>query len=102
MEAMSDTTGVLDQSFNTMNNTTSAQFDQAMTRMKNALIGFGDMLKPIMTVVMNAISSVVEWIGNLDNGWKGVIIVVGAVVAAMGPILTIMGGAILIGGALTS
>lgn len=102
MEAMSDTTGVLDQAFNTMNNTTAAQFDQAMTRMKNALIGFGDMLKPIMTGIMNAISGVVEWIGNLDNGWKGVIITVGAVVAAMGPILTIMGGAILIGGALTS
>ena len=51
----------------------------------------GQQLLPIITQVVEGIRSAVEWFGNLDEGQQRTIMIVAAVVAAIGPLLLIFG-----------
>ena len=50
---------------------------------------FGVILLPSLQKVANALKSVAEWIQNLSPEWKETIVNVGAVVAAIGPLLVV-------------
>lgn len=56
----------------------------------------GETLAPIMDKVTAAIQKVVDWFSNLDDGTKELIVTIGLIVAAVGPLL-VVGGKIMQG-----
>lgn len=56
----------------------------------------GETLAPIMDKITAAIQKVVDWFSNLDDGTKELIVTIGLIVAAVGPLL-VVGGKIMSG-----
>lgn len=72
----------------------------AWQNMKVGLSEFGEVigttLAPIMEKITGVIQSVVEWFSNLDDGTKELIVTIGLIAAAIGPLL-IVGGKVMTG-----
>lgn len=64
---------------------------EAMSNLRQAVADLGNTLTPIMTSIANAVTNVVNWFNNLSETGQRVIIAMGGVVAAIGPILIIGG-----------
>lgn len=66
-----------------------------LTILKSAIEGFaisiGDALVPTIKNIVAKIQSFVDWLNNLDEGTRQVIVKVGLFVAALGPFLVILG-----------
>ena len=66
-----------------------------LTILKSAVEGFaisiGDALMPMIKNIVAKIQSFVDWLNNLDEGTRQVIVKVGLFVAALGPFLLILG-----------
>lgn len=74
---------------------TSDSFANQMRRLwggiKDASAEMGNHLLPMATQVVNVLGKAVTWFGNLDGGMQKTILIIGAVVAAIGPVLMVMG-----------
>lgn len=91
---LDDATGNLSQTYEA----TLDPWDQAKVAMNNLKLACSDFGGTLLEKVTPAIDKVVEivekvtaWFQNLDDKWKNIIITVGAVVAAIGPALLILG-----------
>lgn len=66
-----------------------------LTILKSAVEGFaisiGETLMPMVKHIVAKIQSFVDWLNNLDEGTRRIIVKIGLVVAALGPILVILG-----------
>ena len=66
-----------------------------LTILKSAVEGFaisiGETLMPMVKNIVSKIQSFVDWLNNLDEGTRQVIVKVGLFVAALGPFLVILG-----------
>ena len=66
-----------------------------LTILKSAVEGFaisiGETLMPMVKNIVSKIQSFVDWLNNLDEGARRVIVKVGLFVAALGPFLVILG-----------
>ncbi|MFQ9432012.1 MAG: phage tail tape measure protein [Ruminococcus bicirculans (ex Wegman et al. 2014)] len=66
-----------------------------LTILKSAVEGFaisiGDALMPMIKNIVAKIQSFVDWLNNLDEGTRQVIVKVGLFIAALGPFLVILG-----------
>ena len=66
-----------------------------LTILKSAVEGFaisiGDALMPMIKNIVAKIQSFVDWLNNLDEGKRQVIVKIGLFVAALGPFLVILG-----------
>ena len=66
-----------------------------LTILKSAVEGFaisiGDALMPMIKNIVTKIQSFVDWLNNLDEGTRQVIVKIGLFVAALGPALVILG-----------
>ena len=66
-----------------------------LTILKSAVEGFaisiGDALMPMIKNIVAKIQSFVDWLNNLDEGTRQVIVKIGLFVAALGPFLVILG-----------
>lgn len=66
-----------------------------LTLLKSALeglaISFGEALMPVVKNVVGALQKLVDWLNSMDTKTRSVIIVIAAVVAAIGPVLIIVG-----------
>ncbi len=92
---MTDTTGTLNKAFEVAAQTTEFKMGQAIAEFKTAMIAIG---KDIIPVVLPIIQKLAEFIGKavkafsgLSGPMKTVIVVVGLMVAALGPLLMIAG-----------
>jgi len=54
-------------------------------------ISFGNLLIPVLNKVMGVIEPLIKWLNSLDDRTKTIILVVAGVVAALGPLLVILG-----------
>lgn len=67
----------------------------AYTTLTSALEGlaieFGEVLAPAIMKIAGALTKVIRWFSELDVGFKQIIVVVLAVVAAIGPLLIVIG-----------
>ena len=86
MDATANASGELNMALNMAKNPAQA-FSEAMSKLKGAGIGFGEILLPAITSVIESISSLLGWIGSLTETQKKWVIGIGAVVAAIGPLL---------------
>lgn len=71
--------------------TTEAQLAVMRNRLQEVAITFGEILLPPLLSVVNKIGEFADHIANLDPALQRTFVVVGALVAAVGPVLLILG-----------
>lgn len=71
-----------------------------VTELKNLATSLGEELLPIITPVIQSIVDFVQKFSDLDDGTKKIIIVVGLLVAAIGPVIGLLGTLATLAGAL--
>jgi phage-related minor tail protein len=78
-----------------MDETAGASFEKMKTSAVNSLVTIGEELLPMIVPVLQSIAGFLqqfgEWLNTLDDGQKKMIITILAVVAAIGPLLIVIG-----------
>lgn len=88
-------------------NTNNRKITVAFNQLKNSALDFGsvagDMLAPYVEKLADIVSKATTKLKNMDEGQKKTIVTIAAVVAAAGPVLSIIGkGISLVGGLITT
>lgn len=91
---METSAGATDEAFNKMNDTTGEKMAKAFIKMQNAGATLGDVLLPIIAKIAEAIAKLAEKFTGLSPTMKKVVLIVGAVLAAVGPLLVMIGSVI--------
>ena len=100
--AINNADGTAESMANTMNDNLNGQITLLKSQIEGLAIQLGEYLVPIVSQVVDAISQLATWFGNLDEGTKKTIVTIGLVVAAAAPVLIIVGKVIRgIGGAIS-
>ena len=92
--AMGDVAGVTDEAFNEVaNGVNKAGFQMEQAKAKAEVAGqkMGDALAPALIKVSEAISKVADWFMKLSPRGQKIVLVVAGIVAAIGPLLIIIG-----------
>lgn len=109
---VNEAAGLTNDAFNTVTDTSAFKLQQALAGIKTTLIEFGLIIAPVVTQVVEKITELAQKFSELSPGTQQFIIVAGAIAAAIGPVLLIIGkiviavaafikGIALIGGAFT-
>lgn len=69
---------------------------------KEASAELGEVLLPIITPIIQKITEAIKWFASLDDSQKKSIVTIAAVIAAIGPLLTIIGNVISLGGGIVT
>lgn len=77
--------------YDVMQNNLKGQFTILKSTIESIAISFGDVLMPVITLVVEKLQGLAEKINGLDENQKAVILKVAGVVAAIGPLLLILG-----------
>lgn len=84
-----------EDTLNSMGETIKASFSEQMKsfwqEVNNASMAAGETLVPMLTMLTGAVSSAVAWWNDLDSATQKTVIWVGALVAAIGPLVMIFG-----------
>lgn len=75
---MKGSAGATEKAFKKVNSTSGQDFKKSLNLAKNALIEFGDVLSPVISLGAKAISSISKGIGSLSKGQKTFIVELGA------------------------
>ncbi len=106
MTSMQNSAGTLQTAFETMDSTTSATMEKTMTQLKNDAITLGTslltVLAPAISQVSAAVANFSTWFQNLNPQTQEMIVKIGLAVAAIGPLLMILGQLTIGFGALVS
>lgn len=76
----------------TMNDNLAGSFKSLMSALEGLAIEFGDVLAPMIRQVADFITALTRKFSGLSSGAKKTIVIIGAIVAAIGPLLIIVGG----------
>lgn len=91
LESMKDGTDIVEEGFQKASETADQKFNKALVRLQNSAINIGNVVLPIFTEVAEVVA---EWAGkfaNLDQSTQRTIIKIGAMVAAIGPVIKLWG-----------
>lgn len=91
MKQMGGSTDYVNKAYETMNNTTSANFTKIKETFKNTLADLGTQLIPLVTKGMQAILSLIKGFNDLSPSAKNAIMVIAGIAATVGPTLLIIG-----------
>jgi TP901 family phage tail tape measure protein len=95
-----DAAGATESAFATWAESMGAQNARAFAQFQVALIGLGDIIAPIATDVIGALSGIAEAFSSLPGGVQQAIVYVALFAAALGPIMSIGGRVITLVGTL--
>lgn len=87
-EAWEENTSLSEES-NKRYQTTAAKMTQLKNQITELCVKLGDILLPILQKIINKISGFVKWLTNLNPAAKKVMVVILALVAALGPLILI-------------
>lgn len=91
---MNNSTGATDTAFDKLQ-TNSYTIQLAINELKNTAIELGTaimaVLAPIIKSLSEKISALTAWFSGLSDGTKRVIVIIGMIVAAVGPVLIVIG-----------
>ncbi len=94
LQEMRQSTGMTDEAFEKMQ-TSSYDVKKSLNELKNTAMDLGSTIMeeaaPIIETVSDKISQFREWFTGLDDDQKKMIVTIGAVVAAIGPVLVVGG-----------
>lgn len=71
--------------------TLEGKFTMFKSAMEGLAISFGEVLLPAITDVIEKVTDVVTWFNELDDGTKKMIVTIAGIVAAIGPVMGIIG-----------
>ena len=94
LNQMKNSAGATQKAFETMDATPAEKLKKALNSLKNAAIQFGGAFTPIIEKVASVIKTLGEKLQSLTPAQQEFIAKTGLVVAAIGPLLTIVGKAI--------
>lgn len=89
--AINNSSGSAKEMADTMNNNLSGQITLLKSQLEGLAIQFVTLIMPYLKQGVEWLSKVCEWIAGLDDGTKKMIITVGGIVAAAGPVLIFFG-----------
>lgn len=94
-ESLNDTVGATDDAFNVIAETGAFKFEKAQKQLNNSMLTLGDSLKealiPLVENFTKTITGLTESFNSLDEDTKKTIVQAGLLVAALGPVLMIIG-----------
>jgi len=94
VDSMYDSTGKTDEAFDKLN-TTSFEAQKTINEVKNTVMDLGqtilEMAAPAIKEICDKIKEAMQWFSSLDDSQKQNIVKWGAIVAAIGPVITIIG-----------
>lgn len=78
----------------TMQDNLAGQLTQLKSQLEEVAISFGELLMPIIRDVVAWIQDLVAWINSFDEDTRNIIVTIGLVMAAAGPLLLLVGSMI--------
>ena len=94
-ESLEDATGSLDEAFDSASNTLDFKWNQSLAQIQSTALGFYDILKSAFLPVLDTLNSVLQKVtttfSNMSPQMQQVTAVLLAVLAGIGPALTILG-----------
>lgn len=97
-----DTTGSANKAFGKMEDTTGSKLFKSFNNLKTSIMEMGDVLAPVVESLSEGISKVADWFSSLDENAQKNVVTFGIVVAAIAPLMIILGNLIVIGGNLVT
>lgn len=99
LDTVTNSTGRAGEAFDEMAQGPGYQWNVFMQTAKNALISIGDVIAeyvgPWLEKLGGYVKGAVEWFGKLDPRWQKIILGIVAALALVGPVLMIIGGAMM-------
>ncbi|ENZ9521876.1 TPA: phage tail tape measure protein [Clostridioides difficile] len=95
---MKNSAGLCDKAFEQLDNTTKTKLEDALNSAKNMLSDLGEAMKPIISKVAEAITLFMNWASSMIQAnpeIARIIVSIGAVVAAIGPLLVVLSALII-------
>ena len=102
LEGMHNSVGMVDDGFNTLENTAGFKMQKAFTNLKNASMELGAMLMPVFTAIVDGAVQLGQAFTELDGGTKKLLVGAAALLAFSGPLMTLAGGLVTAIGAILS
>lgn len=93
-ENLKNTTGDMQRAFDAASGSSTFKFNQAMAELKVASIDLGAALMPIFLDLVKVVKNLATWFTSLSTQSKRMVIMIGALAAAAGPALIVMGSMI--------
>ena len=91
LDGMNKSQGNVENGMQILNQTAGQQLKQAFVDLQNAGIEIGNILMPVVLKLVKGFKSLVSGFTSLDSSTKKIIVGIGLVAAAIGPILSIVG-----------
>lgn len=95
VKQMGDSAGTTEKAFSTMAGTSGASFEKMKASAQNSLIQIGSTILPMVVPAIDKLAGAAQkaatWWGNLDGKTKKLIITLGGIAAAVGPVLVVGG-----------
>jgi hypothetical protein len=86
-----NSSGAGDAMAKTMQDNLAGSLEQLKGSLETAGIALGEVLAPVIRDIADGIKALVDWFGSLSPAGKKVVVIVAAIVAAIGPLLFIIG-----------
>nr|DAM26799.1 MAG TPA: minor tail protein [Caudoviricetes sp.] len=90
-EAINNSNGAAKDVANVMLDNLGGQLTILKSTLEGIAIAFGDILLPTIKNVVSGLQSFLNWVTNLTDGQKQLVVTIAAIVAAIGPVLLIVG-----------
>lgn len=90
-EAINNSSGAAQNVADVMMDNLGGQLTILKSTLEGIAISFGNILLPAIKKVVESLQGFLDWLNNLTDGQKELIVTIAAVVAAIGPILLIVG-----------
>lgn len=94
LDGMINSTGACDKAFKTMNSTAKEQLTQSINKLKNEMVEIGDVMLPLVANIAQAVAGFADFLNQLGQANPALlqtIVVIGGIVAAIGPLLLFLG-----------
>lgn len=91
LDKITNSTGIVDDAMLNVSETATFKFNAALSELTNSAIEIGSIVMPIFLKIVNAVKSLATSFSSLDPATKEIIISFVAVVAALGPVILVIG-----------
>lgn len=91
IDSANDGMGAAAEMAGTMQDNLTGQLTILKSTLEGLAISFGELMLPVIKDVVSGLQNLLTWINNLDEGQKKTIITLAIVVAAVGPVLLVLG-----------
>ncbi|EDS77368.1 putative phage tail tape measure protein, family, core region domain protein [Clostridium botulinum C str. Eklund] len=102
LKSMNNTAGKTDEAFKKVSNTTGEKLKKSLNQFKNDAIKLGDSIAPIIQKISNLAGILAQKLSGLSKGQLDMIVKIGLIVAAIGPMAKLIQGITVIIGGVTS